>query len=329
MDDKGMSMKKNKGFTHIPHVALDSLLVLGLNKREVNTILLIIRLTYGCHRTWARLIQADLEVVGVGSSHAKETLAALLSKTLILQNAKTKEFKLNEEILASILTETVSFRLDKLAHLIGRNLPRKTSQNGNTNVTEMVSSKLPKQEVSSSQNSNIDSLPKQENLASENPTSAESKDIVKEKIINTVKESNGNKNSSNKEKTQGNTNPLPDSKPKGFTTPGQLLDPSRFSIGKGSAKTEPLERYPYGLDPGTFEPTSSIEAEALRTWKRLEPDKPNSFRPTYLQAIIWGLPEGKFGEFASDIEQDPKAINRGALFLTKALKWRNENEKKK
>ncbi|MEN9407086.1 MAG: hypothetical protein RLZZ455_302, partial [Candidatus Parcubacteria bacterium] len=129
--------------------------------------------------------------------------------------------------------------------------------------------------------------------------------------------------------TQGNTNPLPGSTPKGFTDPIQLPDISRFSIVKGSAKTEQTERYPYEVDPKTFEPTNSLEAEALRTWERLEPDRPQSFRPTYLRAVSWGLPEALFGQYASEIEQDPNVGKRGAIFLSRAIKWKAENEKKK
>lgn len=324
-------MKNNKtGFTKIPHGVLESLLVCGLNKRELNAVLLILRLSYGCQRTWARVIQADLDVVGIGDSHAKEILEGLLSKTVLVQNEKTKELKINETIIPSNPTKDVSLRLDKLSHLIGKNLPRKTSQNGNSSVTKTVSIKLPKQEASSYQNSNTDPLPKEEDSASENPSTGEPKDIIKEKIINTVKESNGNEKTSNKEKPKVNTDPLPGSTPKGFTTPNQIFDISRFSVEKGSAPAEPSDgRYPYEVDPLTFTPTNNLEAEALRAWKKLEPDRPQSFRPTYLRAVSWGLPEGLFGQFASEVAQDPNARKRGALFLHRVIKWKNEHDKQK
>src|SRR5574338_185339 len=73
--------------------------------------------------------------------------------------------------------------------------------------------------------------------------------------------------------------------------------------------------------PKSFTPTSEGEHMALITWERLEPDKPYTFYPTYLGALRKGLPPYKFGEFASEIEQDQTVKNRGALFNDKVKSY--------
>lgn len=76
--------------------------------------------------------------------------------------------------------------------------------------------------------------------------------------------------------------------------------------------------------PNSFIPTSDVEYIALETWKRLEPDKPYTFYPTYLSAVKKGLPSYKFGEIASEIEQDPEVRNRGAIFNDKVTRYLEE-----
>lgn len=72
-----------------------------------------------------------------------------------------------------------------------------------------------------------------------------------------------------------------------------------------------------GISPKTFDPQSNEELQALETWKRLEPDNLFAFYPTYLSAVKKGLPAHKFGEFASEIEQDSTIRNRGSMFNKK------------
>ncbi|GEM_PF-2554044 len=62
----------SKGHTQIPHWLFQCLLLLNLSKRELKVVLLIIRLTYGCQKKWAKIIQRDLRIIGVGETHAQE-----------------------------------------------------------------------------------------------------------------------------------------------------------------------------------------------------------------------------------------------------------------
>jgi hypothetical protein len=74
-------------------------------------------------------------------------------------------------------------------------------------------------------------------------------------------------------------------------------------------------------DPNSFQPTNACEGEAQRTWQRLEPNNKQAFYTTYFKAYENGLPIHKFGEFASEIEQDPSIKNRGAIFNLKVRNY--------
>lgn len=73
--------------------------------------------------------------------------------------------------------------------------------------------------------------------------------------------------------------------------------------------------------PDKFDPSNSTEFAAKEVWRRLEPNKPQAFMPTYLSAVKKGLPEGLFYQFASEIEQDPNIDNPGKVFNSKVKTW--------
>lgn len=75
------------------------------------------------------------------------------------------------------------------------------------------------------------------------------------------------------------------------------------------------------INPKDFTPNSSGENMAFDTWKRLEPQNPLALQTTYLKSFKLGLPEYKFGEFASQIEQDPTIKNKGAVFQIKVTEY--------
>lgn len=71
------------------------------------------------------------------------------------------------------------------------------------------------------------------------------------------------------------------------------------------------------LNPRYFVPKSEIEAIALETWRKLEPTHNWAFYPIYLKAARKGLPIPLFGQFASEIEQDPTIRDKGRVFNKK------------
>lgn len=175
------------GFTRIPYHLYSAILVYGLSLRQLKVVLFIAKLTFGCHVEWANLKQSDPTVIGISSTHAKEVIKSLLDQAILVQNDKTKQFKINQEYLISYTTHEKSPLLDKLASLVGKHIHPKSTQKGNTNVTNLGTSNFPKKETYSSQNGNEESLPKEEQSASQNSNFSPVKDIVKDKFLNSEK----------------------------------------------------------------------------------------------------------------------------------------------
>jgi len=177
------------GFTPIPNDLLNALLASDVNKRELKTILLILRITEGCHTKWAKLRQCDLASARIGANHAKTIIDDLLAREMVLINGRLKQFRINEQYFLSKVPKTGSFELDRLSKLVGRNLPRQTSQNRNRIVPKPVTTNFPKQEGVTSQNGNNTSIPKREVSTSNAKAFSTPKDIIKEKFKNNDKNS--------------------------------------------------------------------------------------------------------------------------------------------
>lgn len=76
------------------------------------------------------------------------------------------------------------------------------------------------------------------------------------------------------------------------------------------------------INPHTFSPKNEAEFALQEAWNRIEPSKPESFG-FYVFAYRRGLPAYMFFQFASEIEQDPKIKNPGAVFVTKVIDYLN------
>ncbi len=92
---------------------------------------------------------------------------------------------------------------------------------------------------------------------------------------------------------------------------------SVFGIGfdKTSKGSERIK-----IDPALFSPMNDKEQAALETWRRVEPNRPESFG-FYLWAINQKIPLTKFYEFSSEIIQDPSIKNKGAVFNRKVISY--------
>lgn len=201
MRKKEMETDVFKGFIQVPHAINNVLLVLDLTSRQRRALELIIRLTFGCHKKWAKLSLADLQTVNILPSHARETIESLLLKKLINQNGRTKEYQLNEKHLLTDVTKMVSFSLQRLSKLVGKQLGG-GYQNGNEEVTESETQGLPKKEDDAYQNSNNDPLPDEEVLASPQHDFASLKDR-----LNKIKERDKDKYESKIKKSHNNQHP--------------------------------------------------------------------------------------------------------------------------
>lgn len=187
-----------EGFSRIPHTLFNVLLLLELTSRERRVIELILRLTYGClGQRWARFSLSDLQVVGIGKNHAREVIDGLLQKQFILKHDKTKAYRLNNEYFISEVTKSGTFKIERLAELVGRQLRRNWIQNRNQEVPETGTNPLPKEELDSSLSGNSKRFPNREHLALDNHFFEESKDnlnIIKNSDIDRVAVNNSSTN---------------------------------------------------------------------------------------------------------------------------------------
>lgn len=136
-----------QGFTPLPRRALDHLLCLNLSKRELLILLLVARLTYGCRgRSWIRLRQADLQVVGIGANHARDCLESLLRQGQLVQNGIEPEYRLGE--LAG--EENTTRRLQRLEMLVSSQLAQ-SSQKGKPSYPKSGTQTFHKEELTLSQ----------------------------------------------------------------------------------------------------------------------------------------------------------------------------------
>lgn len=226
-----------KGFTQIPHKIDNILPLMNLNKRGYKVVLLIIRLTYGCQRRWAKLNLADLQVVGIAPPHARKVIEGLLSKSVIVQNGKTKEYRLDEDYLASEVTQKVTFKLEKLRSLIKRQLAKDSYQTGNKRVAELVTAGLPEGEDLGYQNSNDERLPNRKVLPSKEHDFSTPKDILN-KELNIRIDSNKN-----------------------------------IAIKNSSKRSEQVRK----ANPEFFSPSNETEYAAKTAWEQIEPENKDSF----------------------------------------------------
>jgi len=183
MDNK---QPPEEGFVRFNHSLYHALLLTSLTSRQLKVVLLVIRLTLGCHQKWAKLIQAELQIVGITASHAGEVIDELLQKTILVQNEKTGEYRLNEKYF--VLDDKRRIRLERLTHLIGDQL-YKTSQSGNPVNPKMVTQDFPNGEHDSSQIGNSDPFQNWEDLISGKSKNTTPKDNDKDNIKHNVKES--------------------------------------------------------------------------------------------------------------------------------------------
>jgi len=80
-------------------------------------------------------------------------------------------------------------------------------------------------------------------------------------------------------------------------------------------------------NPDEFKPKNEGELAAKEAWLELEPENKTAFKLTYMRALyLQNLPPHLFYEFVSDIKQDPKVRNSGAVFNKKVKEY---SEKRK
>jgi len=182
--EERMDSSFENGFTRFPYSVLNGILLDDLKKRELKVVLLVGKLTYGCHKDWATLRQADLGIIGISASHARDTLNGLISSKRLLLNHKTKEIQINNSYFSSKVPKTETIKHNKLATLVGKHIKSHSSQKSNRKLTNSGRLILPKREMSYYQKGNIKELPKREVSNLKQRDFSSPKDILKDKILN-------------------------------------------------------------------------------------------------------------------------------------------------
>lgn len=174
-------------FTGFPNLVVEFMLLGELKLLEMKLLILVIRLTYGCHREWVELIQADLIAADIASNRAKDVLTSALSKGVLIRDGQSNRYKAGSRFLISY--ERGQNRLDQLIHqqLSG------SSQKRNIEVPEIGTIVLPKEEDDSYQNGNTEVYLKQEHLRVIRPKIRQPKDRLKKVFKESVKETNARK----------------------------------------------------------------------------------------------------------------------------------------
>lgn len=171
MNNEAVSNQKFVGgFTKTPHHVLEWLFQAGLTKRECLVVLLVVRLTFGCHCEWAEIRKADLKIVDIGAGHANATIKSLLDKRVLVENKIPNQYRLSSNI--RIDNETSINRLDTL-------LNKHIYRSGKSEVTKSVTPDLPIYEAESYQFGNGQGLPKKEPISVEPPFIEQPKDSAK------------------------------------------------------------------------------------------------------------------------------------------------------
>lgn len=107
---------------------------------------------------------------------------------------------------------------------------------------------------------------------------------------------------------------------------GTIVQPNENKLNNSNSENVADKKFKI-IFPDDFKPTSEVEVAVLEVWRKLEPDKPQTFYPTYICAARKGLPAHKFYEFRSEILQDPTIKNRGAMFNEKVEKYLRNKKK--
>jgi len=81
------------------------------------------------------------------------------------------------------------------------------------------------------------------------------------------------------------------------------------------------------MSRNSFRPVSEGETAAKEAWEKLEPNNLVALQTTYLSALRNGLPPEMFYQFVSEIKQDYKIKNPGAVFNSKVRNYLAQREK--
>ena len=137
------------GFTKIDNRILEKLITSDLTKRQIKIILLILRLSSGCQKSYALLERKDFRIAGIDRKHLKREIEKLRSlKILNLDSEKRiywisdpKEWKVKGKDVTKIVKKNLNF-----SHFWVQDLHRKCERDVTKNVIAESLKALPEKE---------------------------------------------------------------------------------------------------------------------------------------------------------------------------------------
>lgn len=112
-------------FTRISNELFEAIILAGFKKRQLNIILLVIRLSYGCGRKYAVLRQADFQVIGIDKSDIKKELMLLVESGVLTINGE--RIALNKDYDLWRIPRARPGGPERFKQILKRNLAEKTA----------------------------------------------------------------------------------------------------------------------------------------------------------------------------------------------------------
>jgi len=111
-------------FTRISNELFEAIILADFKKRQLNIILLVIRLSYGCGRKYAVLRQADFQVIGIDKSDIKKELLLLVESGVLTVNGE--RIALNKDYERWRIPRARPAGPERFKQILKRNLAEKT-----------------------------------------------------------------------------------------------------------------------------------------------------------------------------------------------------------
>ena len=125
------------GFTKVDNRILEKLITSDLTKRQIKIILLILRLSSGCQKSYALLERKDFKVAGIDRRHVKREIEKICSLKILNFDSERKIYWINDanewNVEAKDMSKVVRKNLN-FSHL-GRILSKKCERGFTKNVT--------------------------------------------------------------------------------------------------------------------------------------------------------------------------------------------------
>ncbi len=110
-------------FTRISNELFEAIILADFKKRQLNIILLVIRLSYGCGRKYAVLRQSDFQVIGIDKSDIKKELDQLVQSGVLTITGE--RIALNKDYDCWLIPQARSGGPERFKQILKRNLSEK------------------------------------------------------------------------------------------------------------------------------------------------------------------------------------------------------------